>query len=67
MTLSNVAGSVSYGSLSLDFQLRDLVDYTDFTTLYDKYKLAFVKFVLYHWQLQFQQQQHIHQSFHNRQ
>lgn len=43
MTLSNVAGSVSYGSLSLDFQLRDLVDYTDFTTLYDKYKLAFVK------------------------
>ena len=24
MTLSNVAGSVSYGSLSLDFQLRDL-------------------------------------------
>ena len=26
-----------------DFQLRDLVDYTDSTTLYDKYKLAFVK------------------------
>lgn len=43
MTLSNVAGSVSYGSLALDFQLRDLIDYTDFTTLYDKYKLAFVK------------------------
>lgn len=43
MTLSNVAGSVSYGTLSLDFQLRDLVDYTDFTSLYDKYKIAFVK------------------------
>ena len=43
LTLSNVAGSISYGTLSLDFQLRDLIDYTDFTSLYDKYKIAFVK------------------------
>lgn len=42
-TLSNVAGSTSYGTLSLDFQMQDIPTYNDFGALYDKYKLAFVK------------------------
>lgn len=42
-TLSNVAGSTSYGTLSLDFQVQDIPTLNDFGALYDKYKLAFVK------------------------
>lgn len=42
-TLSNVAGSTSYGTLSMDFQVQDIPTLTDFGALYDKYKIAFVK------------------------
>lgn len=35
--LSNVAGTVSYGSLGYTFRLDDLPNYTEFSALYDKY------------------------------
>lgn len=42
-TLSNVAGSTAYGTLSMDFQVQDIPTLNDFSALYDKYKLSFVK------------------------
>lgn len=37
---SAVAGTVNYGSFSLYFQLQDLPSVTEFTTLYDSYKVT---------------------------
>lgn len=42
-SLSNVAGSLSYGSMALNFQLRDLPNYSELTSLWDRYKINFVK------------------------
>lgn len=42
-SLSNVPGNLSYGSMAINFQLRDLPNYSELTTLWDRYKINFVK------------------------
>lgn len=42
-SLSNVAGNLNYGSMAINFQLRDLPNYSELTSLWDRYKINFVK------------------------